>query len=231
MESLLLLLGLAIVAFASTNVDGLFVLLGFFADTKFRTRDIVIGQYAGIGALYILSVVASLISLLIPRAYIGLLGVAPVVIGAKKLWNLARGQEETEEELERHPSNGAYGRILIVAAVTMANGGDNIGTYTPLFATRSGWDIAVIGIVFVVMTAIWLLAAHWMGKHPLLGAPIHRYGHRVVPFVLIGLGVLVLYDAGSFGLMQRFSKWCLIPPAKTGIRAESSWTMAQIAAM
>jgi cadmium resistance protein CadD (predicted permease) len=203
MESLLLLLGLAIVVFASTNVDTVFVLLGFFADPKFRTRDIVIGQCAGIGALYSVSVVASLISLLIPKAYIGLLGVAPVLIGAKKLWDLARGQEETEEELERHPNTGAYGRILSVVAVTVANGGDNIGIYTPLFATRSGWDIAVIGMVFAVMTAVWLLVARWMVKHPLLGAPICRYGHRVVPFVLIGLGVLVLYEAGSFRLLPR----------------------------
>jgi cadmium resistance protein CadD (predicted permease) len=36
----------------------------------------------------------------------------------------------------------------------------------------------------------------------LLGAPIRRYGHRVVPFVLIALGVLVLYEAGSFGLLR-----------------------------
>ena len=202
MESLLLLVGLAVVVFVSTNIDDVFVLIGFFADPKFRARDVVMGQYVGIAALYCASVVASLVSLVVPREYIGLLGVAPIVIGASQLWNLVRGQEQTEEKLERHPNAGMHGRILSVAAVTIANGGDNLGIYTPLFATRSGADIVVIGVVFAVLTATWCLMARWMVEHRLLGAPIRRYGHRVVPFVLIGLGVLVLYDASSFGILH-----------------------------
>jgi cadmium resistance protein CadD (predicted permease) len=52
MQSLVALSGLAIVLFASTNVDDLFVLLGFFSDPKLRARDIVVGQYAGIATLF-----------------------------------------------------------------------------------------------------------------------------------------------------------------------------------
>lgn len=203
MESLLLLLGLAVVVFVSTNVDDVFVLLGFFADPRFQARDVVLGQYIGIGALYGASVVASLASLVIPMQYIGLLGLAPIVIGARRLRDLMRDQEVTGEELEGHPKAGTRGHTLSVAAVTIANGGDNIGIYTPLFATRSGPDIAVIGVVFVVLTATWCLVARWMVLHPWLGAPIRRYAGRVVPFVLIGLGVLVLYEAGSFELLRR----------------------------
>lgn len=44
METLIGPVGLAILLFASTNVDDIFVLLGFFADPKYRTRDIVMGQ-------------------------------------------------------------------------------------------------------------------------------------------------------------------------------------------
>jgi len=65
MEYLFGILGIAVVLFASTNVDDIFVLLGFFADPKFRGRQIVIGQYLGITALYGASVLASLISLVI----------------------------------------------------------------------------------------------------------------------------------------------------------------------
>ena len=198
-----MLLGLAVVVFVSTNIDDLFVLLGFFADPRFRARDVVIGQYAGIGALYGASVVSSLVSLVVPVEYIGLLGVAPIVVGARRLRDLTRRQEVPGEEPADHPKAGSRGRTLSVAAVTIANGGDNIGIYTPLFATRSGTDIAVIGVVFAVLIATWCLVARWMVVHPWLGAPIRRYAGRVVPFVLIGLGVLVLYEAGTFGLLRR----------------------------
>jgi cadmium resistance protein CadD (predicted permease) len=176
MESLFALTGMAIVLFASTNADDVFVLIGFFADPKFRTRDIVCGQYVGIAALFSVSVAASLLSLVLPRAYVGLLGIVPILIGLKNLFDLYRKRERTEESLEQHSDAGGNGRTASVALVTMANGGDNIGIYTPSFAIRSANEIAVIALIFVVMTAVWCFLAHAMVNHPKLGLPIRRYG-------------------------------------------------------
>jgi cadmium resistance protein CadD (predicted permease) len=202
MDSVLSLIGLAIVVFASTNIDDAFVLVGFLADPNFRLRDVVIGQYAGVGALYAVSAIAALISLVIPPAYIGLLGLAPIAIGVKKLSNRWSGKEKKEQDLQRVSSTGARGRTLAVAAVTMANGGDNIAVYTALFATRSGYEVPVIGVVFAVMTGLWCLAAHWLVNHRALGAPIRHHAHRVVPFILIGLGVLILVKTSTFRLLK-----------------------------
>jgi len=44
MDSFLAFIGLAIVVFVSTNLDDVFVLIGFFADENFRARDVVVGQ-------------------------------------------------------------------------------------------------------------------------------------------------------------------------------------------
>src|SRR6266851_9979777 len=82
---------LGIVLFASTNVDDLLVLIAFFALPRCRARDVVIGQYLGIGALIVVSVVLSLISLVLSPAYVGLLGVLPMLIGIQKLFELRRG--------------------------------------------------------------------------------------------------------------------------------------------
>ena len=186
------LVGVAVVAFASTNIDDIFVLLGFYSDPKFRVRDIVVGQYLGIAALFGVSVILSLVSLVIPADTIRLLGLAPVLIGGKQLFDLWRGREASEAELETHPGSGTRFPAITVAAVAIANGGDNIGIYTPLFAARPSWQLIVIGLVFAAMTAAWCVVGHWMVKHPTLGAPIRRHGHRVVPLVLIGLGAMIL---------------------------------------
>jgi cadmium resistance protein CadD (predicted permease) len=201
MESLLALIGMSIVLFASTNVDDLFVLAGFFADKRFPTRDTVLGQYVGITALFGASVVASLLSLVIPRAYIGLLGMVPISIGGNKLFELYQQRDRTEETLEQQADANRNGRVATVALVTLVNGGDNIGVYTPSFAIRSAQKIIVIALVFAVMTALWCFVAHAIVNHPKLGSPIRRYGHRVTPVVLVGLGVLILYQAGSFELL------------------------------
>ena len=144
---------------------------------------------------------ASLISLVVAPEYVGLLGLAPIAIGLKQAWDLYRGADSSEPEPEATPVRGGHGNVIIVAAVTVANGGDNISIYTPLFATRSARDLVVIGIVFALMTALWIGAAYYLTRHRTLGAPIRRYGHRLVPFVLIALGVLILYEAGSFRLL------------------------------
>jgi cadmium resistance protein CadD (predicted permease) len=201
MDDLVALIGIAVVLFASTNIDDVFVLLGFFADPKFKARQIGVGQFIGIAVLYGASVVASLVSLVFPPEYVGLLGLAPIAIGLKKLWdswNDSRGDEDENAESNAHRGRG---NVMTVAAVTIANGGDNISIYTPLFATRSGYAIGVIGAVFAIMTLVWLGAAYWLTNHRTFGAPIRRYGHRLVPFVLIALGVLILYEAGSFKLL------------------------------
>jgi len=172
---------------------------GFFSDSAFRPRHVVFGQYIGIAVLYVVSVVAALIALVISPVYVGMLGIAPIAIGARKLWNFRL--ERTETESERNLSGQTPRRVVAVAAVTLANGGDNLGTYIPVFATRTLSEITFIGAVFLIMTAIWLVVAHWLVNHRTLGFPIRRYGHRIVPFVLIGLGILVLQAAGTFKVL------------------------------
>jgi cadmium resistance protein CadD (predicted permease) len=202
MQDLLPLLAISVVVFASTNVDDLFVLLGFYADPRFSPRSVAAGQFIGIGALYAASVVGSLVSLVLRPELVGLLGVLPIAIGIKKAYDAMNATGRAEAEPER-PASAAG--LASVVAVTVANGGDSLGIYTPLFATRPLGDVMIIGLVFAFMTALWLGVAHWLVSHRTLGAPIRRYGHRVVPFVLIALGVWILYEAGSFDFIRSFA--------------------------
>ena len=198
------LLGLAIALFASTNVDDMFVLVGFFSDPRFRPKDIVTGQYAGITALFALALLGSLLALVISRAYIGLFGVVAIGVGTKRLFDLYRNREATESNLE-HPDAGRPTRIASVALLTLANGADNIAIYMPAFAIRSPFEIGMFAVIFAVMTGLWCFLAYWMVHHPTFGKPIRRYGRFAAPLVLVGIGVSILYDAGSFGLLVRGS--------------------------
>jgi cadmium resistance protein CadD (predicted permease) len=201
MESLVTLTGMAIVAFASTNVDDAFVLVAFITNRDFGVGDVVLGQYGGMAAMYSLSVVAALISVTIPPQSLGLLGFIPIAIGIKKAYTLWRSPSKTEV-LRRTTSAGAHRRILVVAAVTVANGGDNIAAYTALFANLDRSALPLVGLVFAGMTGIWCIAALWLINHRALGVPIQHYANRFVPFVLIGLGVLILIKTGTAHLLK-----------------------------
>jgi cadmium resistance transport/sequestration family protein len=197
MKSLAALLGLAIVLFLSTNVDDLVVLIAFFANSRVRARDVVAGQYAGTAVLFIVSAAGALLSLVIPEAYLGLLGIFPILLGIKKLLELREDRAAAAQTKDLDAATGRHGNIASVALVTIANGGDNLGVYIPSFAVRSASQVAIMAVVFVAMTALLCQLAHGMVNHPRLGAPLRRYGHIFAPLVLIALGILIIYDAGS----------------------------------
>lgn len=203
MTSFFALLGIAILLFASTNLDDVFVLVGFFADRRYHAREIVGGQFVGIASLFGVCVGASLLSIVISLPYVGLLGSAPILIGGVKLWNSFHEQDRNEASLGSHLDGHRDGKLASVAVVTVANGADNIAVYMPSFAIRSSGELVVIALVFAVMTALWCFVAHVIVDYPTLGAPIRHYGHRIAPVVLICLGLLTLYQAGSFGLLLK----------------------------
>ncbi len=185
-------LGVAIALFASTNIDDVFVLIGFFSDPRYRPRQIVIGQCLGIAALVLASLVGALLSLVVPPAWLGLLGLVPVALGFRRLLALRADAED-----EPATWTASIGNALAMAGVTIAHGGDNLGIYIPVFATSSGPRLGLFVAVFAVMTALWLGLAHWLVRHPALGAPIRRIGRIATPVVLIGIGVMVLVEAGT----------------------------------
>jgi cadmium resistance protein CadD (predicted permease) len=195
------LVGQAALLFISTDLDDVFVLLGFFADPRFRIRQIVAGQFTGIAILYAVSVVGSWVSLVMRPAFVGLLGLVPITMGLKSARELWFSSEPSEQVSDRRSPEGRA-NIAAVIAMTVANGGDNVSVYIPLFAMRSGAQVAVMGVVFGIMTALWLSLAYWLTRHRTVGAPVRRYTRVLMPFVFIALGVFTLYQAGSVKLLH-----------------------------
>ncbi len=182
--------------FVATNIDDLILLGVFFTTaTKSSTQNrfygsvsaIVLGQFLGIGLLIGISLLTSSISLIIPANYIRFLGILPLALGLYQLWP----QNNTDDN-----STPLSAKIstTTVALITIANGGDNIGVYSPLFATQTLEEVTLTVGIFAVMTGLWIVVAHWISTHPYTGAVIQRYAPRLLPFVFIGLGLFILFD-------------------------------------
>lgn len=194
------LLLLAILLFVSTNIDDLFVLLAFLSDAAISARSVIVGQFLGIATLFAVSIGCVVAAHTLPAKYIGLLGFAPILIGANRLLRLARHKQDGIEQLERKlSSSGALG----VALVTIANGGDNITACVPAFSVHSRGQVAIFGLVFLVLTAVWLAAAYYLTRHPRLGPPIRKAGNLFGPLVLIILGVVILKGSGAWHLLLK----------------------------
>jgi cadmium resistance transport/sequestration family protein len=207
-----------IVSFAATNIDDIVILMLFFAqvNTTFHPKHIIMGQYLGFTAIILFSLPGFFGGLILPKAWIGFLGVVPLIIGIANLMNCEadRGEVQTvsgevvHTKLHQSPMVASLARLLTphtfnVAAVTLANGGDNIGIYVPLFANCNLPSLGVTLGVFYLLIGAWCSIAYWLTRQAAIARPIARYGRTVMPFVLIGLGIYILTDSGSLQLLQK----------------------------
>ena len=195
-------------AFASTNLDDIFILALFFGSRRFSDKEIVLGQFVGISALIAVSWIGSFIGLIVSPVYIGLLGLMPVYMGIKGIIRLAKNQHQVPDlPAPSHRRSDALLKkensyaVFSVASVTVANGGDNISIYLPLFATLSLAHQLVMTILFLVMTAVWCALAKYVTQHPIVKKTIDQHGRIVTPFILILLGLYILYEGGTLHLL------------------------------
>ncbi len=176
----------AILSFTATNLDDIFLLTLFFSQPRLKKRHIILGQYLGFTALIFVSLLGYLGTRLIPPQGIALLGLFPIALGLKQLLN-QDGDNNNEPQL------GIY-RLYAIAAITMANGGDNIGLYIPLFASRSPPQLAIILTVFFILVALWCYLAWVLTRQKVIAQFLNRYGTALVPYVLIALGIYIILE-------------------------------------
>jgi cadmium resistance transport/sequestration family protein len=205
-----------IIAFTATNIDDIIILLLLFSqvDVNFRWRHIVFGQYLGFAAIVIASLPGFFGGLVVQREWIGLLGLLPITIGLMQLLN--RETENIEIQAvstdfkQVPPVNSLFTLILSilhpqtykVAAITIANGGDNISIYIPLFAGQNFVSLGVILSVFFLMVGVWCAVAYLLSQHASIAYILNRYGKAIIPFILIGLGVFIMHERGTFRLLS-----------------------------
>ena len=87
-----------------------------------------------------------------------------------------------------------------VAGVTFANGGDNIGVYVPVFVTAGNSRLALYAAVFLTLVAVLCAAGKFLATRAPIARALSRWGHILLPIVLIVLGVVILVEGGAFGL-------------------------------
>jgi len=169
-----------VTTFAATNVDDLLLLSLFFAKRE-PMRRIMLGQYLGFAGILVLSLLGWWASTTIPLAWFRFLGVLPLAIGIRRLF-----QMHTAEARGRGGFN-----VFSIAAITFANGADNVGVYVPFFAVGSAY-LRLVLATYLALLPIWCLAGRSLGKHPVILRSVDRYGHWIVPIVFISLGLYIV---------------------------------------
>jgi len=205
-------------AFATTFDDNLY-LTAFFGKVNrtFRPKHIVLGEFLGFTALVFASLPGFFGGLIVPEAWIGLLGFLPIAIGISNLMSREDEAEAvqavsvnfTSADKSKHQKKSLLATIrdpqtYRVSAVTIANGGNNIGIYVPLFASSNLPSLGVIVCVCYFTVGVWCILSYHLTRNPLAAPILTRYGRKIFPFVLIYLGLSILIKSGTYQLFLGF---------------------------
>ncbi len=200
-------------AIATTFDDNLY-LTAFFGKVNhvLRPRHIIIGEFLGFTVLVLASLPGFLGGLIIPHTWIGLLGFLPIAIGINHLLRKEDDKDTIQDvsinlkhtKPQRNKSFWATLRApqtYRVSAVTLANGGNNIGIYVPLFASSTLPRLGIILLVCYLTVGFWCFLSYHLTRNPLMAPVLARYGRKVFPLVLIWLGFSILINSESYLLL------------------------------
>ena len=186
----------AAVLFAATNVDDVVVLtvlsISSRATGRPRPWHIWAGQYAGFAVLIGLSLAAAVGLALVPLHWLWLLGLVPLGLGLAKLAAAIRTHRAGQQA-----SPAAARGLTGVIGLTIANGGDNLSAYIPVFRTSTAAEIAVIIPVFLAGVGLCCLASIRFAGHRVVIQAMQRSGQWIVPVVYILIGFYIFYKTGA----------------------------------
>lgn len=193
----------ATVAFITTNVDDILLLMLFFAQVNFsfRKRHIIGGQYLGFIIVLGISLLGFAGTLILPQNLVGFLGLIPIAIGVYQLVRKRDHDDDDVPDLSAAQSEGGLLAGLLsahtfrVAGVTLANSADNVSVYVPLFAGHNPADVAIIILIFLVLVGVWCYAGYRLVRYPAIARFLERYGERLMPYIFILLGLYILLES------------------------------------
>ena len=188
--------------FAVTNFDDIVILSLFFAQgagQRGAAWRVVAGQYLAFTAILAVSLAVAFGASFLPEQALPYLGLLPIGIGLWDAWKVWKNRHHGDTGEQAGPEQGGP-TVLKVATTTFANGGDNIGVYVPVFTNVSTSETIVYCVVFLVLVGVWCAAGRFVATRPVIARPLARWGHILLPVVLITIGLLILIEGGAFGL-------------------------------
>jgi cadmium resistance protein CadD (predicted permease) len=183
-------------AFIATNLDNLVLLVALYSRYEHNTSMVTVGYLLGMMLVGVICLGFGELGELIPLAYLGLLGIIPMMIGLKALFHLF--QEPTAESAPTGTYGSSPWAILMATLTTqLSNGADSIITFSVFIADSSDASDYFIESTFLVMSCVFAGVAYYSLKHRRVSQLLDHYGHYVTPFILILVGIYILSNTAT----------------------------------
>lgn len=188
MSEVWILVAISAAAFVSTNLDNLLVLAAILAMSPTRPAPVLAGYLSAAVLVIGTALLIARVGDLIDARYVGLLGLIPVALGLRGLLRLLRGNSAPGTALRTEA--GFWRTIVVILAIS----GDSLAVYVPLLADTSPGLDPVAVVTLLTSAGIAAGTARLLVSRPAVGTRVTWLGDRLMPWLMIGVGIYVLAD-------------------------------------
>ncbi len=190
---------LAALSYVSTNCDNLLILSAYSVKPGYRTPLVRL-------TFIFVCLTVLFVSLMFARAagnsflarQVHYLGAIPLSLGAWQLLQLALGRVADEDPAEGStPVRPGLAIYFSFALVLVANSGDSIGVMTPLLADLKPSLVLASFAAAMLVALVMSWFAKVLAHHPATRAHVQKIAKWALPFLLIGIGFMILTDQPS----------------------------------
>ncbi len=95
---------------------------------------------------------------------------------------------------EKLNEKGLSKLVGMVAIVTIASCGDNVGLFVPYFVTLKTIELITTLIIFIILILVLVFSAQLLSKTPGIGEVIERFNRWIMAVIYIGLGLFIIIE-------------------------------------
>ena len=200
LAQILTITSMTALSYASTNVDNLLLGVVLLGANRDQQGPIKLGMVSAAVAVMLLCAIGLVVRHTVDAGLVGYLGLLPIALGLRHLWLGFVGGNATYGETTSFAGRGAVAIWLGTAALMMANSGDTVALFLPLLADTRPAVFPLVALAYLGTAIAWALLAWALASRPWVARTMDRYGARLLPWVMIGVGLYILANTATDNL-------------------------------
>ena len=191
---------LVVTSFVATNLDNLLLLVFLVGNSPNGRISVLLGYIISVILVIVVSGLGLALGTVINPSLVGYLGIAPLTMGCYLLYQ----QHKSGEAKAKNAMQNVTGKapIWLVSIVLMfSNSADSIAVLLPLLAESGGTSIKVVIIAYLTCCLFWCALSVSIVSRPELADRISHHGGKLVPWIMMAVGIYVLMDTGTDTLL------------------------------
>ena len=196
MDDIILAIAVSFMAFVSTSMDNLFLLVTLSLHPKYGIARVRIGYLIAVLIMLGICLIFAQGVQQLPVDYIPYIGLVPLGIGLYELYQLIRGKKPETAGNPEIP-DAKRGTFWTVALIMIAHSWDSIGVLAPLLSDTRPGLVSWMAISVVAAASLLTLVAQRAVAHPKIRIQLERFAPKILPFLLIGVGLYILTNTST----------------------------------